>query len=195
MSDLFRPNWSALPETYWTEIFGDDRPVAVEIGPGLGEFLEFVAKHQPDWNFFAVERSRARAATVRRRIDAARLTNARVLSAPAECVLAILRDSSVDRFYIQFPDPWWKRRHKRRRLMTPQLATQLCRVLRPGGAIEFITDVEEYYDVGRAALRSERRLIEISTDPELQTATSFARKAIKRGWKLHAATYRKLAVD
>lgn len=191
MTTIIRPDWESLPHSYWAQIFGNDRPVAVEIGPGLGEFLEFIANQRPDWNFFAIERSRTRAAAVQRRIDSARLENARVLPAPAECVLAILPESSVDRFYIQFPDPWWKRRHKRRRLMTPALATQLRRALRPDAVIEFITDVEEYYGVARAALQSEPGLEEISTDPKLQTATSFSRKATKRGWNLHAATYRK----
>ncbi len=192
MKQPFRPEWSRLPDSVWTEIFGNDRPVAIEIGPGLGEFLEVIARREPGWNYYAIERSRTRTLAVQNRIDRAGLINTRVLAAHAECVLSILPDESVDRFYIQFPDPWWKRRHQRRRLMTPELVSMLRRVLRTGAVIEFITDVEEYFGVAQKALQSDPGIEEVPTNPELVTATSFSRKAAKRGWKLHTATYRKL---
>ncbi len=192
MNQPFRPDWSRLPDSFWAEIFGNDRPVAIEIGPGLGEFLEVIATREPKWNFYAIERSRTRTRAVENRISAARLTNTRVLSAHAECVLSILPDESVDRFYIQFPDPWWKRRHQRRRLMTPEFVRTLRRVLRAGALIEFVTDVEEYFALTQKALQSDPGIEEVPTSPELLTATSFSRKAARRGWKVHTATYRKL---
>ncbi len=193
MTPPLDPDWKELPESFWFEIFANRAPVAIEIGPGLGEFLEVIASREPGWNFFAVEQSRTRARAVQARIDRAQLGNARVLAAPAECVLAILPDQSVDRFYIQFPDPWWKRRHKRRRLMTAELVAELTRVLRTGSIVEFITDVQEYFTVAHAVLAAEPGLEEVPTNPELVTATSFSRKADQRGWQLHAATFRKRA--
>jgi len=191
MSSIFLPDRTPLRPDFWREIFGNDRPVAVEIGPGLGEFLEAIARHRPDWNYFAIERAQTRTLTVQEKIDKHGLDNARALCSEAQFVLALLPDDCVDRFYIQFPDPWWKRRHHRRRLMTPAFAAELARTLRPGCEIEFVSDVKEYFDLAFAALEAQPALEHIPTDPKLLTATSFSRKAAVRGWELSASIHRK----
>ncbi len=192
MSEIIRPDFTPLSASLWSGIFGNERPVAVEIGPGEGEFLEFAARREPNWNFFAVEHLASRTRIVQRRIDESKLANARVLCASAECVLTLLPDACVDRFHIQFPDPWWKRRHHRRRLMKPALVAQLRRTLRPGATIEFITDVEEYFHLSIVALDGDSGLVAIDKAPDLPTTTSFSRKAAARGWKYYASTHRRL---
>ena len=188
---VYDPNWKPLAVDFWADVFGNTNPVAVEVGPGLGEFLEAIATRERDWNFFAVEHAGARAKAVQERIDKHGLTNARIIRTEAELVLHFLPDCCVDRFYIQFPDPWWKRRHHRRRLMTPEFVAELRRTLRPGAEIEFITDVTEYFELAQEALRAEPGLEEIPVEPALLAATSFSRKAAQRGWKLSTATHRK----
>jgi len=192
MSRALHLDSNPLRPDFWVDIFANDHPVAIEIGPGFGEFLEFIATRQPDWNFFAVEHLSSRTRVIQRRIDAGNITNARALCAQAECVLAVLPDACVDRFHIQFPDPWWKRRHHRRRLMTASLVAQLRRTLRPGATIEFITDVEEYFRLAFALLEADPGLSHIGI-PELPTTTSFSRKAEARGWQVFASTHRKNA--
>lgn len=193
MNERFAPDWDRLPDNFWELLFGDRNPVDVEIGPGLGEFLVAIASRQPQRNFFAVERAASRVRHVQQRIDRQGLTNARILCAEAECVLAMFPAACVERFYIQFPDPWWKRRHHRRRLVNPVFVAELRRVLRPGGTIELVTDVEEYFALAQAALRADPGLEEIPADLDVLTATSFSRKATARGWRLSAATHRKIA--
>lgn len=192
MTIEFNPDFRPLDPSIWKILFGNERQVAVEIGPGAGEFLAYIATRQPDWNFFAIEQLRSRTAIVQRRIDDHGLSNARVLCAPAECVLALLPEGCVDRFHIQFPDPWWKRRHHRRRLMKPALVAQLHRALRVGGTIEFLTDVEEYFRLSFAALTANPGLEHIGI-PELPITTSFSRKAAVRGWNVYASSHRKRA--
>ncbi len=191
MSTPFAPDWCALPSDFWFQIFGERRPIDVEIGPGLGEFLEAIATHHPDRSFFAIERAASRTRVVQQRIDRKGLTNVRVLCAEAECVLALWPDDCVDRFHIQFPDPWWKRRHHRRRLMNPAFVAELRRILRPGGSINLITDVEEYFALAQVALRGDSGLEEVPAELDDFTATSFSRKASVRGWRLSAAKHRK----
>jgi tRNA (guanine-N7-)-methyltransferase len=184
-----------LRPDFWQEIFGNANPIAVEIGPGLGEFLITAAVRRRDRNFFAIERSSSRAAHIEQRLLDKRLTNARVLRGDATCVLTILPDACVGTYYVQFPDPWWKRRHYRRRLMTGSFVAELRRTLRPGGTIELITDVEEYYELAVAALDADTGLELLSTDLDLMTATSFSRKAHQRGWHLRACIYLKPTPD
>ncbi len=186
----FAPQWVLTP-TFWADVFGNDHPVAVEIGPGRGEFLEAAARAEPSWNFFAIEQDGARASLVRKRIETRALPNARIVCAPAEYVLAILPDACVDRFHIQFPDPWWKRRHHRRRLIKRELVAELHRTMRQGATIDFLTDVDEYFALAQRIFAEEPGLVPETTAPELLTTTSFARKASERGWDVSAATYRK----
>jgi tRNA (guanine-N7-)-methyltransferase len=192
MTIPFRVDCRPLPASFWTQIFHDPHPVAIEIGPGLGEFLEVIARRQPDWNFYAIERAPSRARAVQMRIDSAGLGNARVVCAAAEFALALMPSACVGRVYVQFPDPWWKRRHHRRRLVTPAFVGSVHRVLRTGASVEFVTDVAEYFARTREILDAHPGLERIETEHELLTATSFSHKADLRGWKIHAASYRKL---
>jgi len=183
----------SLPAHLWRTIFDNDRPVSVEIGPGRGEFLVEMAVAHPHRNFFAVERSGSRLRAIRASIAAAGVQNVRVLRGDATCVLALLPDACVATYHIQFPDPWWKRRHHRRRLWTPEFVALLARTLLDGGTIEFVTDVADYFEVARALLRSDSSLEEMAL-PEAAIAagsTSFARKARQRGAAIRAAAFRR----
>jgi tRNA (guanine-N7-)-methyltransferase len=131
----------------WRHLFGNDRPVEIEIGPGRGDVLLAFATARPDVNFFAIEHVRGAAEHVHARLRAAAVHNARVLDADAACVIAhLIPPASVAAFHIYFPDPWPKRRHRKRRLVTPAFAAALARTLVPGGAVHVATDVGALYD-------------------------------------------------
>jgi tRNA (guanine-N(7)-)-methyltransferase len=148
-----------LPANLWREIFGDDRPVEVEVGPGRGEFLLAAAAAHPERNYFAIERSHSQTRLVAARLDAAGLANARVLQGDATCILQLLPDACVSAFHVLFPDPWWKRRHHRRRFWSATAVAHLRRTLVAGGTIGLVTDVEEYF-------RQAKRLLD--DDPGLE---------------------------
>jgi tRNA (guanine-N7-)-methyltransferase len=179
-----------LPADLWRTIFENDRPVSVEIGPGRGEFLVEMATANPGRNFFAIERAGARLSALLDSASRAGVQNVRVLRGDAACILALLPDACVETYYVQFPDPWWKRRHHRRRLWTPAFVALLARTLLDGGAIEFATDVAEYFDTALSLLRSEPRLEETAAS-EPVGSTSFARKARQRGAVIHCASFRR----
>jgi tRNA (guanine-N7-)-methyltransferase len=182
-----------LPPDCWRQVFGNDRPIAVEIGPGRGEFLIDAARRAPAWNFFAIEHSASRAAEVAARLRRAGITNARVLGADATCLLELVPERSVSAFYVLFPDPWWKRRHHKRRLMTPRFVAALRRALCPGGTMELITDVEEYFGLAGEALGGDPGLEVVADPPARDLQTSFARKAVRRGATIHHCVYRRCA--
>jgi tRNA (guanine-N7-)-methyltransferase len=181
----------ALAHDFWYGIFGNERPVAVEVGPGKGDFLLASARREPELNFFAIERSAARALRLRRRVESVGLRNVRILSADARCTLALLPDACVERYHVQFPDPWWKNRHARRRIWTPDFVALLRRTLRPGGSIEFVTDVADYFAAALPILDAEPGLERIVAAPIESAQTSFARKALARGDKLYRSEHRR----
>ena len=130
--DLF-PDWGA-------------RPVEVEIGPGRGAFaLDHAALHL-DRLLVAIEARRADCELIRGRAARRGLSNLEVLQGDAKLLLPrIFRPGSLAAVHVQFPDPWWKTRHHKRRMIDVELAALLRRLLLPGGQVDFRTDVPAYF--------------------------------------------------
>jgi tRNA (guanine-N7-)-methyltransferase len=175
----------------WRSVFGDDRPVEVEVGPGTGTFIVSAARRWPHTNFFGIEYSRGRAARLNVALEADGIRNARVLAADAACLVStVIPAQSVAAYHIYFPDPWWKRRHHRRRLFTPAFALALTRTLLPHGRIHIATDVDETFQL---ALRTLLSCSELTLDSQVNsprsTTTVFERKGIARGATIREATF------
>jgi tRNA (guanine-N7-)-methyltransferase len=155
--DLSRHFWSfeELPRPWRPEaVFGRRAPLEVEIGSGKGLFLRTAALERPEVDFLGIEiaprYARFSAAALARR----GLTNAVVVAADAARVLAeILPDRSAAAVHVYFPDPWWKRRHKKRRVLRETFVRDVARVLQGGGVLHFWTDVREYFDTGLGLFR------------------------------------------
>ncbi|GMV43163.1 MAG: hypothetical protein AMXMBFR64_48790 [Myxococcales bacterium] len=118
--------------------------IEIEVGFGLGRFLVARAAALPHSRLlgFEVQGRFCRAANVA--LEAAGLTNTRIVQADARPLVAQLPEGSVDAIHVGFPDPWWKKRHHRRRVFTPAFIDAAARVLRPGGVVTLRTDVEDY---------------------------------------------------
>ena len=120
-------------------------PLVVELGFGRGEFLMDLAERHPEQAFVAVEVSFKRTLKMARRLARTELRNVRLVEAPAEAVVRdALQDASVSRFWINFPDPWPKKRHFKRRLIQPPFVALLTRRLVPGGELYVATDHPDY---------------------------------------------------
>ncbi|MGH7789809.1 MAG: tRNA (guanosine(46)-N7)-methyltransferase TrmB [Candidatus Binatia bacterium] len=180
-----------LPADCWQQLFGNPHPVALEIGPGRGEFLLVAALADPATNFYAVEISSTGVRRIESKLATAGLTNARVLWADATWLVGVLPPASVATVHVQFPDPWWKRRHKRRRLWSTPFVAALRQLLVPGGGIEFLTDVEEYFHFGQGYLDADPGLERINVGLLPEHDTNFARKALRRGGVIHRSTHRR----
>ena len=117
----------------------------LEIGSGHGGFaLAFGARH-PDRVLVAVEQRRKFAADLDGKARGRKLSNLVVLMGDARILAPrIFPEGSLAAIHVHFPDPWWKRRHARRRLVDEDLSTLMLRLLRRGGLLDFRTDVEEY---------------------------------------------------
>lgn len=136
----------SAPTVRWHDIFGNDRPVEVEIGPGKGAFLLAHAQNTPERNFFAVEICKRRAYRLAYLINRDGPSNIRAIHADMRCLIRTpLWPSSVSVYHLYFPDPWWKRRHHERRLFHTDFASALAQTLVPGGKILLASDVQEYF--------------------------------------------------
>ena len=119
--------------------------LVVEIGFGRGEFLLELAGRAPEMAHLGVEYSAKRVLKLGRRLARTPLRNVRLLEATGERVVReLLAPGSVACFWINFPDPWPKQRHQRRRLIRPELVRELALRLEEGGALHVATDHEEY---------------------------------------------------
>ena len=126
----------------WSAVFGNDRPVEIEIGPGRGEALLAAAAIRPATNFLGIEHNLRAAERIVAQVTARGLENVRVVPGDARCIIArLVADASVTTYHIYFPDPWPKNRHHRRRLATPEFARHVARTLVPAGRVHVLTDL------------------------------------------------------
>lgn len=134
------PDWSRLYHAH-------DRPLHLDIGCGKGRFLLQMAQVQPEWNFLGLEIREPLVAQANGWKTELGLTNLHYLFCNANNSLRpLLRSLPVGRLQyvsIQFPDPWFKRKHQKRRVVQPELIEALAEALAPNSKVFIQSDVEE----------------------------------------------------
>lgn len=135
----------------WRQIFGNDKPLAVEIGSGVGDFMAQMAVLHPDWNFIAIDYYNKGCIKTCKRIDKLELDNVRVVRDEARgFMVRCIPRQSLRAVIINCPDPWPKLRHRKRRLVNSEFVGFLSDYLQPGANFHFATDFDDYgTDVGR----------------------------------------------
>jgi tRNA (guanine-N7-)-methyltransferase len=158
------PRRSGASELDLQQLFGNDRPVILEIGSGKGRFLLETAMERPDVNLIGIEKSLHYHRVIRNRFLKRDLRNVRLINYDAFLVLQnMLRDASLAEVHIYFPDPWPRTRERKRRIIRPAVLEQFQRVLVDGGVGIFVTDHEEYFEsaaplIEEAFAKTERRI-------------------------------------
>jgi tRNA (guanine-N7-)-methyltransferase len=139
-----------VPESYvelldLKKTFGRAAPLEVDLGCGDGTFLCALAERRPQHNFLGIERLAARARRACRKAE--RLSNVRVLHLETNYAINyLLPKNSVEVFYLLFPDPWPKRRHHRRRIVTCDFLNAISAALVENGALRIATDQLDYFE-------------------------------------------------
>lgn len=137
--------WLPLPLDP-ASLFGQHAAIELEVGCGKGLFLAAAAAAQPGHNYLGVELAPGYAELTAARCASQGLSNAQVISGDATLMIrSLLADQCVAAVHVYFPDPWWKARHRKRRVLSEPFFQQAARILVPDGTVHVWTDVEEYF--------------------------------------------------
>ena len=159
------------------QMFPSAQPLEVELGAGDGSFLVQWAKTNPERNFIGVERLLGRLRKIDRKGRRAGLSNLRALRIEAGYAVEYLLPVGVTQaLHVYFPDPWPKKKHRRRRLVNVRFTELAARALVPGGVVYLRTDDADYFGQMMEVFRANAAFREVPTPPELSAVvTDFER--------------------
>nr|WP_176430326.1 tRNA (guanine(46)-N(7))-methyltransferase TrmB [Paracoccus sediminis] len=172
-------------------IFGDDRPVWLEVGFGGGEHMVHMAARYPGIGIIGCEPFINGVAMLLGKIRNAGVANVSVHPGDARDLMDVLPDGSISRAFLNYPDPWPKARHHRRRFVTPEHLLPLARVMKPGTEFRVATDIPDYMrqtleEVPRAGFAL---VADTSVAWDDWFSTRYEQKALREGRVPHYATF------
>lgn len=130
----------------WDKVYAGTQPLHLDIGCGKGRFLLSMARRQPNWNFLGLEIREPLVQEANNWRNELGLTNLHYLfcnvSNSLPSILGSLPNGTLQRVTIQFPDPWFKNRHNKRRVVQAELVAQLATYMATGGIVFLQSDVE-----------------------------------------------------
>lgn len=179
--------------------FGRRAPLSFEIGFGAGDALLARSQARPDWNHVGIEVHRPGVGRALIRAEQAGLENLRVMTRDAVDVLREqVAPDSLAEVVIEFPDPWHKKRHHKRRLVQPALAQLVAERLAPDGVLRLATDWAEYALQMREVLDAEPAFVTLSDRedgyvdrPATRPLTRFEARGARLGHAVFDLAYRR----
>ena len=188
----------AGPSLKWDEFFGNHQPVELDVGCGRGLFLFNAAVTTPQTNFLGLEIDYGEGRRTAMRLMKKDLRNACVIGGDCRIVLTeMIAAESVDAVHVYFPDPWWKKRHHKRRLFNEEFPSMLARILRPEGFVHHWTDVADYFFMVQGLMDQHPEFAKCAPPEEREAAndmdyhTSFERKKRKLGLPIYRGLWQR----
>jgi tRNA (guanine-N7-)-methyltransferase len=182
----------------WATFFGNDRPVELDIGCGRGMFLVNAGLTHPECNFLGIELDYTEGRRGAKRLQKRRMDHVRVIGGDArEFLRKFVPPHSVAVAHVYFPDPWWKRKHKKRRLLNDEFVDLLARTVTAGGLVHSWTDVEEYFGVISALMNHHPDFCAETLSPlpepahDLDYQTSYHRRRFQAGCAIYRGLWRR----
>jgi tRNA (guanine-N7-)-methyltransferase len=182
----------------WHEIFGNEKPLIVEIGFGNADYLLALARKHPDCNIIGFEVSHSSMQKAERKISKAKLTNAIAVYSTGETALNhLFKPESIREIHINYPDPWFKTRHAERRIMQRDTLDAIVSRLEIGGLFYLATDIVEYADMSHDLLKETSGLDNLLSAPyvhdfpERLITTKYEAKGFAEGRAGHYFKYRR----
>ena len=179
-----------------SKFFENDAPLEVEVGSGKGLFLQTAAIDYPERNFLGIEIATKYARYAAACLAKHNLENAVMIHGDAQRIFAeLLPDNSLAAVHVYFPDPWWKKRHHKRRVMNEHFAKQIERTLIPAGSLHYWTDVAERFDATLELVKSHTTLAgplevaESRAEHNLDYRTHFERRMRLADKPIHRAEF------
>lgn len=135
----------------WSEIFGNDNPIHVEVGSGKGNFVTGMAAQHPDINYIGIDIQLSVLSYALDKVLAAGLPNIKLLRVDGSSLTNYFADAEIDRLYLNFSDPWPKKRHEKRRLTYKSFLETFQQILPAEGEIHFKTDNRGLFEYSLAS--------------------------------------------
>lgn len=194
MKIIVRPGELELP-TVPLDLFGTVQDLVIEVGFGDGKYLAHLGATHPDWNLLGVEISLGSLWRAYRRMLREGVSNVRLFRGDARFIVRnVLRENSLSRIYVNFPDPWPRKRHQERRLLRAPFFRLLSTRLAAGGVLSFTTDHEEYFRFALAEAESTGLYrIRKGDPPSAVLETKYARKWKEMDKNIFHAVFEKTA--
>ena len=127
------------------EVFGNDKPIHIEIGMGKGRFLMDMAALHPDINYVGIEKYSSVLLRAIQKQEELQLPNVIFIRMDAEVITEVFAPAEVDKIYLNFSDPWPKDRHAKRRLPSREFLGRYDKILKADGVVEFKTDNRDLF--------------------------------------------------
>ncbi|MFL6520440.1 MAG: tRNA (guanosine(46)-N7)-methyltransferase TrmB [Chthoniobacterales bacterium] len=175
-------------------MYGRVAPLEVDLGCGDGSFLVAIADKNPEHDFLGIERLVGRVRSACQRIERARLKNARVLRVEISYVVEqLLPPNSVTAFHLMFPDPWPKRRHAPRRLVSENFMASMHRALTEDGKVRISTDDSAYFhQIKRLVSQTPLYVVDSASHPSF-AVSKFEKRFADDGVPIHRLELRKVS--
>jgi tRNA (guanine-N7-)-methyltransferase len=174
----------------WQEYFANNNPLHVELGAGKGKFITTMMKLFKDINYLGVEKVPEVLLKAVKKAERIEVNSLAFLMLDIFNLPQVFSPGEVERFYLNFSDPWPKNRHAKRRLTNPKLLDYYRTILKPGGEIHLKTDNEQFfeYSLNQFALKG-WQLQNICLDiakrgPEFNVTTEYEEKFRAQGMKI-----------
>ena len=135
----------------WTERFGNDQPIHIEIGMGKGQFIFGMAKAHPEINYIGIDMQTSVVSFALDKLIAEEVPNLQLLHVDGSELTNYFADSEVDQIYLNFSDPWPKSKHEKRRLTYKTFLAVDEQILRPAGELHFKTDNQGLFEYSLAS--------------------------------------------
>jgi tRNA (guanine-N7-)-methyltransferase len=175
----------------WRRDFGRAAPLELEIGPGRGAFALDHAVRHPSIDLVAIETRRSDCELIRARAAKRGIRNLIVLQGDAKLLVPrLFAPGTLSAVHVQFPDPWWKTRHHKRRMIDVDFARELRRALAPLGIVDFRTDVAAYAREGEQTWL-EAGFEKLPDEPP-EVLSTRERRYVSTGQAVFHARFRKL---
>jgi tRNA (guanine-N7-)-methyltransferase len=191
------PAIELVPANYFApldlaEVFARPAPLEVDLGCGDGSFLVAMAEKYPERNFLGVERLLGRVRSASGRAARHAVSNLRVLRVETSYAVGYLfPPGSTAVAHLLFPDPWPKKRHERRRLVTKDFLAAVYRLLTPNGCFRIVTDRADYFAAIRELAANSAFAEEPVSREEAFPLTTFEKRFLTEGAPIYRLVLRK----
>ncbi|MDY2728254.1 MAG: tRNA (guanosine(46)-N7)-methyltransferase TrmB [Candidatus Onthovivens sp.] len=176
--------------------FSKQKDLFLEIGPGKGKFIIELAKKYPDYNFLVVEINKTIAGYCLKAIDRSELTNVKLVADDFYKIVDCLEPNSIDGIFLNFSDPWPKKRHTKRRLTSDNFFKAYYKILKLNHNIYIKSDNKPFFDYSYdQALKFKYSVLSLcedyKDDDEFDSVTEYEEKFFNKGIKINRMILKK----